>query len=532
MESRGFRPPEFEPGLYCARCGYDLRGARTGGSCPECGLAVEASRAFAAGLADPSSGRCQWLGRVFYVMAVLFALMGLTLNLRINPGAGWQYAPWLLGAAFYGGGGVRCLLLLGLLACVWRSRRIAVPPAAAKAEATLPWVVFGFVVVQLATIVVDYSWWIVGSRRVSSMLGSAWGIASALLYVNRVLWPVSLGAIVALVLGLCRRVETSRGAGTWVAGKRAAWVFAWGPISACGVVGLWIFAEACVGRAFGRAVGELGLCDALSTVASAYCAFTLALAGRRLRTARVASGASANEMERLGRSVLVSLRLVLLSVGALLCVALSLGVLVPRDRVELYLTGMGIAALMSGAAGLVTAGMAAWRLASVRPRDISAALRLGDARLCLSAVVLGFVAAVGSSLYLGSSLGVASVNDGAFGALAWIGVVLTLIGVRSSVLGISSEPETSVGPVAILWTAVLASVAYILARGTGSLEGLLQMARIGSAGLLPTKSFVEGIVYLPAIVAIGTLLIDTGRARRRFANVPAGGSASAATNVS
>lgn len=86
-EDSGHNPYAYEPapphetGVRCARCGYDLSGSPVGGSCPECGTAVQAS--LRSGAADT--------GNAAGVISLVLGIIGVTACALIAPIA-WYYS--------------------------------------------------------------------------------------------------------------------------------------------------------------------------------------------------------------------------------------------------------------------------------------------------------------------------------------------------------------------------------------------------------------------------------------------------------
>lgn len=77
--------PTSHPGLYCRRCGYDLRSRHESLRCPECGREFDPSnpRTF---LHRPPRAYTRWLKRLGVVL--------LSVLLILSAGWGWLYWGW------------------------------------------------------------------------------------------------------------------------------------------------------------------------------------------------------------------------------------------------------------------------------------------------------------------------------------------------------------------------------------------------------------------------------------------------------
>lgn len=531
---------EIEPWLRCARCDYDLRGAALGGNCSECGLPVSESRAFAAALLDPGSERSRSFERLLCLMAVLLGLIGASLNARIELGTGALQSPILQGLAYYGGSLIRCLLLLGGLVCLRRLRIVAGGAAAfsaagAKQELTLPWIVVGFVVFHLFSVGLDYCWWMLGSRRVYSMLGAARSSVAAMLYLNRVLWPVALGAIIAMALGVSRRIGAIRRWEDFPWRRGLAWVFVWTPIAISAAFGLWLFAEASVGRTFWRALGTWSVGDSLVTVSISYCVAVLALCGWRMHVGAAASvGATdtsgAKEPIQALR-VLSALRLFLCSMGIVIGMGLVLSIRPEADS-RIWVRASELLSMVTAGAILASLVLLLFRVgraAGTKPItrndfvDAAALLWLG-----VLVLTLGYVATVLNVVANGSMVG--------FG---WAGVVFLLLGSRSALLGCACQTGAARGKLrrgrsdmAIAAAAMLGGIAFVQARALEFVSAMLNLASVSQTWLVPMKAVCEGIVFVPALLAIGGLLIELGRVRRDIGAEIAGRAAAKPISVS
>lgn len=531
MADTGLRSTEFEPWLRCARCNYDLRGASIGGKCSECGLPVADSRAFAEALLDPGSNRSRSLSRLLMAMAGLFALMGASLNVTINLGPGAINSPGLLGIEYYGGSVLRCILMIALLYCVHRARMMTggaavFTPAGSKQVQTLPWIVVGFVIVHLLSVLLDYSSFILNSRFVMRVFGSSWGVVAAMLYVNRVLWPVALGAMIALALGVRGRIGSMRSSNERIGGRSAAWIGIWIPIGLGVCLGLWLFAEACVGRAVGRAVGVFSAGDALSSVPIGFVVLALALGSQRLRVGRAdgdALGAGASQIAcAQARRVLGALGVLLGSLGLLFCIfawlMISRAVDWGGDSDAIgFVAALGLAAI-----GLVALITVMWRMGSGRPIGVSSATHQRDATtffvLALSGLAIRAILSPWSSYF-----GVLSFERGVTLGLGWAFAILVVAGARSTLLAYSDEiedqgeapPGRGRARVVTMMTALLASFAYVQARGLGFVSAILELFGVRQYWLGPIKATIEVLVFVPALIAVAALLFAAVHVRRR-----------------
>jgi hypothetical protein len=353
------------------------------------------------------------------------------------------------------------------------------------------------------------------------MLGSAAEVIAAMLYLNRLLWPVGLGAIIAMAMKICERIAFERVSTAWRGGRGFQAIFLWTPVAVAGAYGLWLFADACVGRPVGRPVGPSSFGDALTSIPIAACAVALALNGCRLRTERYAVGqtAAGPAPRDLGqaRGILNALGVVLVSMGLLICNVILFSIVPGRewkgDVIGAVAGLLFCGALLSSLAVVISR----IRRASFGPSD--AATRRGDAVLFFMlaplVTMVPFAAEMSRAI-----LGFVSFENGASVGYFWAGAVLLLLGARSTLLAC----ERLAGPgrdrrrarIAIMLTAFFAGVAFVQARGLGFISAFLELSGVGQWWLMPIKAWSEGIVFVPAFLAIGGLLLGTVQLRKRI----------------